>query len=372
MASEQTSVFNASAHSVRAQIVLVLRAWGMQADLAETSADLMAETDLLGIDSHGISMLPSYEEKVLAGTLAIGARPHVVRDGPASALIDGMAGLGYPAAAQAMHLAVDKALAHGVGAVAVRNSHHFGAAGVYARIAVRRGVVGLVTSSANGVIMVPTGAAMPMLGTNPIAFAAPAARNEPFVLDMATTTVAANKVKVYDFHGKPLPPGWAMDGRGEPVTDAAQAMAYIFKHPEGGLSPLGGTPAMSSYKGYGLAMMAQILGSTLTGSGFAALHAKRRGPRDPDNIGHFFLALNPDAFRDAGSFEADLDEMIDALHDTPRAQPDVPVQVAGEPEARARAHRERNGIPIPAALDARLRQICERCKTEYVLEPITS
>ncbi|HTJ99861.1 MAG TPA: Ldh family oxidoreductase [Bordetella sp.] len=372
MASEHTAGFNASPQSVREQIVLVLRAWGMQSDLADTAADLMTETDLLGIDSHGISMLPSYEDKVLAGTLSIGARPRVVRDGLASALLDGMGGLGYPVAAQAMHLAVDKALAHGVGAVAVRNSHHFGAAGVYARIAVRRGAVGLVTSSANGIIMVPTGGAMPMLGTNPIAFAAPAAYNEPFVLDMATTTVAANKVKVYDFHGKPLPAGWAMDGRGEPVTDAAQAMAYIFKHPEGGLSPLGGTSAMSSHKGYGLAMMAQILGSTLSGSGFAALHAKRRRPGDPDNIGHFFLALNPDAFRDAGSFETDLDDMIDAMHDTPPAQPDVPVLVAGEPEARARAHRERNGIPIPQALDTRLRDICGRCKTRYVLEPVAA
>lgn len=370
MASKETSSFNASPQSVREQIVLILRAWGMQPDLADTTADLMSETDLLGIDSHGISMLPNYEEKVLAGTLAIGARPTVVRDGPASALLDGMGGLGYPVAAQAMHLAVDKALAGGVGAVAVRNSHHFGAAGVYARIAVRRGAVGLVTSSASSVIMVPTGAAMPMLGTNPIAFAAPAARNEPFVLDMATTTVAANKVKVYDFYGKPLPPGWALDGRGEPVQDVTQAMAYIFKHPEGGLTPLGGTPAMSSHKGYGLAMMAQILGSTLTGSGFAPLHAKHRQLGDPDNIGHFFLALNPDAFRAAGSFETDLDEMIDAMHDTPRAQPDVPVLVAGEPEARVRAHRQRHGIPIPLVLDGRLREICARCKTSYVLDGI--
>jgi LDH2 family malate/lactate/ureidoglycolate dehydrogenase len=361
---------SASPQSVREQILQVLCAWGMQPDLAGVTADLMSETDLLGIDSHGISMLPGYEEKLLAGTLAIDARPRLVRDGPASALLDGMGGLGYPVAAQAMQLAVDKALAVGVGAVAVRNSHHFGAAGVYARMAVRRGVVGLVTSSANGIIMVPTGAAMPMLGTNPIAFAAPAARNDPFVLDMATTTVAANKVKVYDFHDKPLPPGWAVDGRGEPVTDAAQAMAYIFTQPEGGLTPLGGTAAMSSHKGYGLAMMAQILGSTLTGSGFAALHAKRRLPGEPDNIGHFFLALNPDAFRDGGSFEADLDEMIDAMHETPRARPDVPVLVAGEPEAAQRAQRERHGIPIPAALDRRLRDICARCKVPYALVPV--
>lgn len=172
----------ASAGQVREQILIVLQAWGMAPDLAAITAGLMAETDLLGIDSHGISMLPSYEEKLRAGTLRLDARPRLVRDGGASALLDGMGGLGYPVSAQAMNLAVDKALEHGVGAVSVCNSHHFGAAGVYARIAVERGVVGLVTSSANGVIMVPTRGAMPMLGTNPIAFGAPAAHNEPFVL----------------------------------------------------------------------------------------------------------------------------------------------------------------------------------------------
>jgi LDH2 family malate/lactate/ureidoglycolate dehydrogenase len=367
VAETSTRVFNAPVADVREQILRILLAWNMPADLAATTADLMSETDLLGIDSHGISMLPAYEEKLLAGTLTIGARPRLVRDGASSALLDGMGGLGYPVAAQAMNLAVDKALAQGVAAVAVRNSHHFGAAGVYARIAVRRGAVGLVTSSANTLIMVPTGSSMPMLGTNPLAFAAPAAYNEPFVLDMATTTVAANKVKVYDFHGKDLPSGWAVDEQGRPVTDAAQAMEYIYKRPEGGLSPLGGTPAMSSHKGYGLAMMAQILGATLTGSAFAATHARKRKAGEPDNVGHFFLALNPDAFRDAGSFEADLDDMIDAMHDAPRANPDTPVLVAGEPEAAQRERRRREGIPIPAPLDAKLRAICARCKAPYLL-----
>ena len=337
----------ASAGRVREQILTVLQAWGMAPDLAAITAGLMAETDLLGIDSHGISMLPAYEEKWRAGSLKLDARPRVVRDGGASALLDGMGGLGYPVSAQAMNLAVDKALEHGVGAVSVCNSHHFGAAGVYARIAVERGVVGLVTSSANGVIMVPTRGAMPMLGTNPIAFGAPAAHNEPFVLDMATTTVAANKVKVYDFLGKPLPPGWAVDGQGAPVTAADAAMQFIFKHPEGGLTPLGGTRS---------------------GSALAARRNVTRRPGEPDDVGHFFLALNPDAFRASGSFESDMDDLIDTLHDTPPARPDEPVLVAGEPEAAERARRREQGIPISAALATRLREICERAAVPYLLD----
>lgn len=353
---------------VREQIDRVLRAWGMPEAPVGVTADLMAETDLLGIDSHGISMLPSYEDKLRAGTLRIDAQPRLVREGTASALLDGMGGLGHPVVAQAMRMAVDKAFEHGVGAVSVRNSHHFGAAGVYARLAVQRGAVALVTSSATTLIMVPTHGARPMLGTNPIAFGAPAAHNDALLLDMATTTVAANKVKVYDYYGKPLPPGWAVDGAGAGVTDSAAAMQFIFQRPEGGLTPLGGTAEMSSHKGYGLAIMAQVLGGTLGGSLMAARHAARRRPDDPDDVGHFFLALDPDAFRAGGSFESEMDDLIDTLHDTPAADPAQPVLVPGDPEAAERARRLRDGVPLAAALRERLRRICERSGAEYVLD----
>lgn len=356
-----------SVESVRLQVLGILIRWGMPENLAKTTAELMAQTDLLGIDSHGISMLPAYEAKLNAGTLRIDAQPRLVRDTGATALYDGMGGLGYPVSAMAMQLAIDKALEFGVGAVSVRNSHHFGAAGVYARMAVERGVVGLVTSSATTLIMVPTYGATPMLGTNPIAFAAPAAKNDPFVLDMATTTVAANKVKVYDFHGKPLPEGWAVNGKGEDVTDSAQAMRYIFNCPEGGLTPLGGTPSMSSYKGYGLAMMAQILGGTLSGSALAANQAQTRKVGDPDDVGHFFLALNPRVFRDSGTFEDELDVAIDTMHATPPADPAQPVMVAGDREEAERRRRRQGGIPIPNALETHVRNICQRSGADYVL-----
>lgn len=352
---------------IREQIELILQSWGMPADLAAVSARLMAQTDRLGVDSHGISMLPSYEDKWRAGTLRLDARPHLIREGTASALFDANGGLGHPVSEQAMQLACDKALAHGVGAVSVRNSHHFGAAGVYARLASDRGLVGLVTSSATTLIMVPTRGAMPVLGTNPIAFAAPAAYNESMVLDMATTTVAANKVKVYDFFGKPLPDGWAVDGKGQGITDSALAMQYIFKREEGGLSPLGGTAAMSSHKGYGLALLAQTLGGTLGGSALAARHSRRRQAGEGDDVGHFFLALNPDAFRDAGSFEEEMDEMIDTLRDTPPADPELPVLVPGDPEIAFARERDAHGVPIARALDEKLRAICQRSGARYIL-----
>ena len=167
-----------SADRVRRQILNVLHAWGMPADLAETTAEAMAETDLTGVDSHGISMLMMYEGLRRAGQIDLRARPRVLRDTPSLALVDGGANLGHPVAAAAMGLAADKALATGIGAVGACNSHHFGAAGHYARTAAARGVVALITSSARTVLMVPTRGTLPLLGSNPIALAAPARRNK--------------------------------------------------------------------------------------------------------------------------------------------------------------------------------------------------
>ena len=181
--------------------------------------------------------------------------------------------------------------------VSVFNSHHFGAAGCYSRIAADRGAIGMVTSSTRGVTMVPTFGAEPVMGTNPLAFAAPARRNAPFELDMATTTVAAGKVKVYKLNHKPLPAGWVVDEKDQTVTDPSEAFGYVFDQPEGGITPLGGTREVGGHKGYGLAVMVHILGGALAGASFSPIRNKTQKPSDPHNIGHFFLAIDPRAFR---------------------------------------------------------------------------
>jgi len=357
---------NASADQVRKQILSVFAAWGMDPDLADTTADVMVDTDLAGIDSHGVSMLMFYEGIRDRGELVLDVPPVLAKEQGATALIDARGGLGHPASVMGMNLAVDKAETSGVGVVTVFNSHHFGAAGYYASIAARRGMIGMVTTSARTVAALPTGGTVPMLPTNPIAFAAPARRNRPFLLDMSTSTVAANKVKVYEFHGKPLPAGWVLDEAGQPVVDAAEGMKYIFERPEGGISPLGGTPEMRSHKGYGLAVMVQILSAALSGGAFAPVREQR--PGDPDNIGHFFMAIDPKAFRAPGEFEDDVDVVIDLLHATPPVDPAVPVLVPGDPEAMMREQRLREGIPVPQTLRDKIREVCERSGAEYVLD----
>jgi LDH2 family malate/lactate/ureidoglycolate dehydrogenase len=250
---------------------------------------------------------------------------------------------------------------------AVRNSHHFGAAGYYAAMASKAGLVGMVTSATRTIGVVPTRAAVPVLGTNPIAFAAPAKRNRAFLLDMATSTVAANKVRVYGLQGKKLPAGWVLDGKGSPVTDGNAGWDIIKNQPEGGLTPVGGTPEMSSHKGYGLGMMVHILGGVLSGASFSPIRVRTQRPQDPDNIGHFFMALDPTAFREEGAFESDLDDAIDVLHAAPPANPARPVLVPGDPEAESHARRLREGIPMPESLIAQLRGVCERAGVPFLL-----
>ena len=355
------------AAKIREQLVAVFEAWGMSAEHAMLTAEMMVETDLRGVDSHGISMLPTYDRELRAGRLNMRPQWKTVRDRPAMARIDADRSLGHPVSAHAMNLAVDKCLATGVAVVSVFNSHHFGAAGCYAKIAADRGVIGMVTSATRGVTLVPTFAAEPVMGTNPLAFAAPARTNAPFQLDMATTTVAAGKVKVHKLNHKPVPAGWVVDGDGRAVTDETQAFRHVFETPEGGITPLGGPRDLGGHKGYGLAVLVHILGGTLGGASFSPLRNRTQRDSDPHNIGHFFMAIDPGAFRDAGEFERDLDDVIDVLHGAKRADPAQPVLVAGDPERLTRAERLEQGVPIPDDLMTQLRAVVETARVPFLL-----
>jgi LDH2 family malate/lactate/ureidoglycolate dehydrogenase len=333
---------------------------------ADTTADMMVETDLRGVDSHGIGMLPTYDQEFRNGRLNMRPVFKQVRETAATALIDADASLGHPAAAYGMNLAVDKALAVGVGVVDVFNSHHFGAAGCYSRIAADRGVIGMVTSATRGVTMVPTFAAEPVMGTNPLAFAAPARRNPPFELDMATTTVAAGKVRVYKENHRALPAGWVIDGDGKTVTDPAKGFQHMRDH-DGGITPLGGSRVAGSHKGYGLAVMVHVLAGTLAGASFSPIRNQTQKSSDPHNIGHFFMAIDPRAFRAEGQFEDDLDQVIDVLHNAKRVDANQPVLVAGDPERASKKERLEQGVPIPDDLMDQLRVVAKNANVPFLL-----
>src|SRR5919108_162312 len=192
-------------------------------------------------------------------------------------------------------------------------------------------------------------------------------RAAAFELDMATTTVAAGKVKVYKLNHEALPPGWVVDDKGQPVTDPEEAFKYVFERPEGGITPLGGSREAGGHKGYGLAVMVHILGGVLAGASFSPLRNRTQKPSDPHNLGHFFLAIDPRAFRAPGAFEDDLDEVIDVLHGARRADAVQPVLVAGDPEMTTRAERLRDGVPLPDDLLVQLRAVAASAGVPFVL-----
>jgi LDH2 family malate/lactate/ureidoglycolate dehydrogenase len=359
----------ATAASVRAQIEAVLRAWGMSEENIAVTAEAMVETDLMGVDSHGISMLLLYDIMHKAGQLRLNARPKIIRESASTALLDGGAGLGHPVSVMASDLAGEKALAHDVGVVSVFNSHHHGALGYYARRIAAQGLIGIVSTTSRMLTVVPTFGAERVLGTNPFCFAAPAGRHDAMVLDMSTSVVAANKVKVYAFSGRALPEGWVLDADGSPLTEAMQAYRNLFEGGGGGLTPIGGAGMLlGGHKGYGMALFAQILAGALGGGSFSPVRNRTQKPSDPDNIGHVFMALNPAAFRDPDDFRRDVDELIDTMRATKPADPAQPVLVPGDPERAARDDRLRHGIPVPPALAEKVREIAASAGAPYLLD----
>jgi LDH2 family malate/lactate/ureidoglycolate dehydrogenase len=310
---------------------------GIEPGDARLAAEILVDADLMGIDSHGIAHLPSHGSYAPAlRNGRVNPRPDikVVRETPATALIDGDGGLGLITGHRAMRLAIAKATAVGTGSVAVVNSRHYGAAGYYARMAVPEDMIGLSMTNA-GPWFVPTNARRKMIGTNPIAVAAPAGQEQPFLCDLATSTVAMGKLEIALREGKAIPAGWALDGAGQPTRD----IPTVYR--EGGLTPLGSGVETSSYKGYALGVMVDIFTGVLSGAGYSvALGAYGGG------VGHFFTAWRVDAFRPVDEFKAMMDEMQRTFREAEPCDPEVPVLLPGQREFDTRAERERNGIPL--------------------------
>lgn len=343
----------------RRQLELILRAWGMEDPTADETAEIMSWADLHGIDTHGISMVPPYDERRRSGKLDMTAVPVASRHTPVSALVDGNGGLGHPAARLAMYIAIEKAKKTGVGIVPVKNSGHFGACGFYALMAVEAGLIGMVTTSAAGIQVSPTNGAQARLGTDPIAFGAPGKPGEPFLLDMATTTVAAGKIRNKANENLQTPPGWLVTAEGKPSTDPHEVAKGGF------MTPLGGTPEGSSHKGYGLAGMVNILSSALSGA-FMVTDPARAAKGG--QIGHFMMAIDPALFRDAADFRADVASFCDVLRASKPVDPAKPVQVAGDPERKIAAQRRETGIPVAPGLLAKVRDVARHSNAEWILD----
>jgi LDH2 family malate/lactate/ureidoglycolate dehydrogenase len=257
----------------------------------------------------------------------------------------------------------------GVGFATVRNSNHYGIAGYYAMMALEEDCIGISMTNAS-VLVVPTFGRDAMLGTNPIAVAAPAGEEPAFVLDMATSTVPRGKLEVYKRLEKPLPLGWATDEDGEPSTDTERVLKNLNQRLGGGLLPLGGAgELLRGYKGYGLSLLVDILCGVLPGAAYANLVYPKdeEGNPLPSAIGHFFGAWRVDAFRPVDEFKAAMDDLQQRLKNAPKAEGQDRIYIHGEKEHEEAKRNAREGVPLNPKVAADLQAIGEELGVAYEL-----
>lgn len=302
---------------------------GLRDDDAALVSQTLVEADLRGVHSHGMLRVPRYVAGLRAG--AIAARPEIrtVVDNGWAVVLDGGGGMGQIAAQAGMRRALERAADGGHAAVSVRGSTHCGAMAYYAMQAIPARAIGIATTNA-GINMMPTGGRTNLVGNNPVAYAIPTGRDVPFVLDMATSVVAGGKLDVARIRGEKIPFGWAVDREGKPTDDPAAAR-------QGALVPLGGP------KGYGLAVVLDVLCGVLSGGRFGS------GLGAAGSC-HYFEVLRVEAFTPYEAFVARMGELIDQLHGCPPVEGSGGVLVPGEIEHRLREQRVREGIPLDASL----------------------
>jgi L-2-hydroxycarboxylate dehydrogenase (NAD+) len=325
----------------------VFVALGTPSEDARICAEVLIASDRRGIESHGVGRLKVYYERIRAGVQKVETKIEIVQETETTALVDGHHGMGAVIAHRAMRLAMDKARQYGLGAVAVRNSTHFGIAGYYALMAARAGMMGLALTNARPVIP-PTFGAEPMLGTNPIAFAAPSDTGFPFCFDAATSVVSRGKIEVYDRAEKPTPEGWVIDPAGQPLTDPGQILQGL---PSGKalMLPIGGAgEETGGYKGYSLSTMVEILCASLGAGAFMKdlLGVAPDGSRRPYMLGHFFLAIDIAHFLPLEVSQQITGQIMRALQGARRAPGQERIYVAGEKEHESEAMVRERGIPV--------------------------
>ncbi len=310
------------------------------AGLSETDAETVAANllfaNLRGLDTHGVIRLPTYLKRVELGLANKGARPQVVDEGETYAVIDGDNGLGPVAGKMAMELAIRKAKENMIGLAFVRNSQHYGSCAFYTMMAMERGMIGFSTSN-TAPLMAPTGGKKRLIGNNPISFAAPAPEGLTFVLDIALSNVAGGKIMLAEKNGQSIPLGWALDKEGNPTTD-----------PHAGFTDGGLLLPVGAHKGYGMAVMLDILCGLLSGGVTSSKVLGTTDFKSQGNMGTCFMmaAINVERLMPVDTFKARMGEMIREIKDCPKAEGVQEILLPGEIEAKVTAERSNGGIPI--------------------------
>ena len=335
-------------------MVEVFTKLGVPNDEAIICADVLIESDLRGIESHGVGRLKMYYDRIKAGIQYANTKIDVIKDFAAIAVWDGNHGMGHVISKLAMQSAIDKAKEFGIGCVTVRNSTHYGICGYYAKMACEQNMVGITMTNARPSIA-PLFGVSPMLGTNPICFGAPSDKEYDFIYDAATSISQRGKVEVYGRAEKPTPEGWAIDEEGKTYTDTKQLLIDLVDG-KASMIGLGGMEEESGgHKGYSLAVMVEILSAALqAGSFMHQLHGWEDGKRVPYKLGHIFLAMDIEKFTDVDDFKRITGEIMVQLQNSKKRPDKDRIWIAGEKEHYTELEIREKGIVVNPGLQKNL------------------
>jgi LDH2 family malate/lactate/ureidoglycolate dehydrogenase len=332
---------------------------GMSKGDAMLSADVLVSADLRGIDSHGVARLSGYVRLVEAGRANMKPNWKVIHETPSTATVDADGGLGLAVAPKAMQIAIDKAKQVGTGWVAIQHSNHFGIAAYHAMMALEHDMIGIAMTNASPLVA-PTHSKERMLGTNPMCYVFPAGKNQPIVVDLATSAAANGKLEIAQRAQKKIPKGWILDKSGND-TDDPNALK------DGGiLLPLGSGDTKAGHKGFGLSAVVDLFTGVLSGANYGPWVPPFVSFLDPvknqpgKGIGHFVGAMRVDAFRPVEEFKQHIDNWIERFKIATPIDEQVPVVIPGEPEFAHSKERSINGIPLNELVVADLKKLSEK------------
>jgi len=319
---------------LRQAIQTLVAAGGSDPREAKLVAENLVMANLMGHDSHGIGMMPRYVEALLEGGLKVNQHPRIVSDGGSMITLDGCMGYGQVIGLEAMDLAIERARQHGVCVMGLARAHHLCRIGQWAEQAVAQGFISLhFVNVISRAIVAPFGGADARFGTNPVTIGIPLPGEPPFLLDMATSAVAQGKIRVAHNKREKVSPEWLLDDRGNPTEDPRYGV----------IEPFGALRTAGLHKGYGLAVVCELLGGALTGNG--TWHSDDRSKKRVWN-GMFTIVLDPARLGTSGVFAEETAAFLESVRRSPVAPGFDKVRIAGEPERETRARREREGIAV--------------------------
>lgn len=324
---------------------------GVPREDAKICADVLLESDKRGIESHGVNRFkPIYIDRINIGIQNPKTNFEIIRETATTAVIDGHDGMGQVIGFKAMTMAIEKAKKYGMGMVAVRNSCHYGIAGYYTTMASKAGMIGITGTNARPSIA-PTFGVENMLGTNPLTIGFPTDEPFDFNIDCATSITQRGKLEYYARIGKDTPEGMVIGQDGKPKTDTAQILKEL-NTGEAALAPLGGIgEELAGYKGYGYATVIEVLSAALQqGSFLTMLTGTKDGKPVPYHLGHFFIAIDTNAFMGLEEFKKTAGDIMRELRASKKAPGEDRIFTAGEKEYEVWLERKDSGVPINEAV----------------------